>query len=227
MSADAEVMPHIDQASIACGFHAGDPLTMLKTLALAKQLGVAIGAHPAYPDLAGFGRRSLTCSALEIRALLLYQIAALDGMAQSMGASVSYIKPHGALYNDMMADETLRLNIMQTVASYHRPLPLVVQATTEAHLHRTEAAQAGITLYFEVFADRAYADNGQLLPRNQPGAILNREQMLKQVQDLHRHRSITTVGGRQLVLEADTLCLHGDNPIAVGAIQAVRQLLHS
>jgi UPF0271 protein len=200
---------------------------MLKTLALAKQFGVAIGAHPAYPDLAGFGRRSLRCSALEIRALLLYQIAALDGMAHSMDTSVSYVKPHGALYNDMMADATLRLNIMQTIASYHRPLPLVLQATPEAHLHRTEAAQAGITLYFEVFADRAYADNGQLVPRSQPGAILSRAQMLQQVQDLHRHRSITTIGGRQRVLEADTLCVHGDNPTAIGAIQAIRQLLHT
>ncbi|CAG0912100.1 unnamed protein product, partial [Cyprideis torosa] len=104
MGLDEAVMPHIDQANIACGFHAGDPLVMQKTLALAKQHNVMIGAHPGYPDLIGFGRRSIKTSAEELKAMLTYQIAAMDGMAASVGLTLAYVKPHGAMYNDMMAD---------------------------------------------------------------------------------------------------------------------------
>jgi UPF0271 protein len=132
MGLDAEVMPHIDQANIACGFHGGDPLTIRKTLALAAEHGVNIGAHPAYPDLVGFGRRPMNLSADEIIANLHYQVAALEGMASSQGLVLDYIKPHGALYNDMMAKSEVRAAIMQAVASYHRPLALMLQATPQA-----------------------------------------------------------------------------------------------
>ena len=130
MGLDAEVMPHIDQASIACGFHGGDPVTMRRTLALAARCGVAVGAHPSYPDLVGFGRRSMNLSAEEIIASLHYQVAALEGMALGQGLALSYVKPHGALYNDMMAKPEVRAAIMQALADYHRPLPLMLQATS-------------------------------------------------------------------------------------------------
>ena len=122
MGVDEAVMPHIDQANIACGFHAGDPLIMRKTLALAKAHDVMIGAHPAYPDVVGFGRRSMQCSRDEIIALMQYQISALDGMAQSQGLNLDYVKPHGALYNDMMAKADVRDAIMTAVAEFHRPI---------------------------------------------------------------------------------------------------------
>lgn len=226
MGMDAAVMPHIDQANIACGFHAGDPLVMSRTLALAKQHGVSIGAHPSYPDLVGFGRRSLNCSSDEITALVLYQAAALAGMAQSQGLTLAYIKPHGALYNDMMADTRVRHAVMDAVAQFYLPVRLMLQATPEQDLHREEARARGIELWFEAFADRAYTDEGRLQPRTQPGAVLNREQMLAQVQQLNRQGTVTTVSGRTLQLQADTLCVHGDNAEGVAAITAIRELLH-
>ena len=166
MGMDEQVMPHIDQANIACGFHGGDPLTINRTIRLAVQHNVSIGAHPAYPDLVGFGRRSMNLSHVEIVASVLYQVAALDGMAASAGASLSYVKPHGALYNDMMAKPPVREAIMEAIASYHRPFVLMLQATPEAELHKTEAAARGLQLVFEAFADRCYDDDGNLLARS-------------------------------------------------------------
>ncbi|EEB79041.1 LamB/YcsF family protein [marine gamma proteobacterium HTCC2148] len=226
MGLDAEVMPHIDQANIACGFHGGDPLTIRNTLQLAAQHDVSVGAHPAYPDLVGFGRRSMALSSDEIIASLHYQISALDGMAKSAGLSLDYIKPHGALYNDMMAKSEVRLAIMQAIADYQRPLPLMLQATPDATSHRAEAGQMGLDLMFEVFADRCYDDDGKLLSRRKPGAVHDRDKMLAQVAQLIEHGSLTTVSGHTLSLEADTLCVHGDNPEGVQAIREIRSLVN-
>ncbi len=225
MGLDAEVMPHIDQANIACGFHGGDPLTMRKTLDLAAAHGVSIGAHPAYPDLVGFGRRSMALSPEELIASLHYQVAALDGMAASAGLSLSYVKPHGALYNDMMASSDVRGAIMQAIKLYHRPLPLMLQATPEADTHRTEAAELDISLLFEAFADRCYDDDGKLLSRRKPGAVHSREAMLSQVAQLKNEGTLTTVSGHTLPLAADTLCVHGDNIEGVQAIREIRELV--
>jgi UPF0271 protein len=222
MDADAAVMPFIDQASIACGFHAGDPLTMQRTLALAAQHGVAVGAHPAYPDREGFGRRSLQLSPEEIAANLHYQVAALEGIARSMELQLSYVKPHGALYHDMMTQGTVRGAILETIAAYHSPLNLMLQSTAEADAHRAEAEAAGVELLFEVFADRCYDDDGSLLPRSRPGAVLEGDAMLAQVAQLAESRTVTTVNGKVLSLRVDTLCVHGDNPEAVRAIELIR-----
>ena len=222
---DSEVMPHIDQANIACGFHAGDPSTISVTLALAERHGVSVGAHPAYPDLAGFGRRSMQLSSDEMVASLHYQVAALDGMAASRGLTLEHIKPHGALYNDMMAHPRIMATILEAVATYHRPLPLMVLATAAADEHRARADKAGVTLLFEAFADRCYADDGTLLPRGQTQAVHDRQRMLDQVAQLQQEQSVTTVSGHTLMLHADTLCVHGDNTEGVGAIKAVRALL--
>ncbi len=225
MGLDAEVMPHIDQANIACGFHGGDPVTIQMTLALAARHGVSVGAHPAYPDLVGFGRRSMNLSDAEIIACLHYQVAALEGMAKAQGLELAYVKPHGALYNDMMARADVRAAIMQAIASYHRPLPLMLQATPAAAQHREEAEALGISLLFEAFADRCYDDDGSLLSRRRTGAVHTRERMLAQVVQLHSHGTVTTVSGKELSLQADTLCVHGDNLDGVQAIQAIRALI--
>jgi 5-oxoprolinase (ATP-hydrolysing) subunit A len=225
MGTDAAVMPYIDQASIACGFHAGDPLTMHHTLGLAAAHGVAIGAHPAYPDVVGFGRRSMALSRKEIIANLHYQVAALEGMAQSLGLALTYVKPHGALYHDMMARSEVRAAIIEAMTSYHRPLALMVQATVQAAAHRAEAAAAGVQLLFEAFADRCYADDGSLVHRHQAGAVLNRERMLAQVAQLQRESTVTTVNGNIIPLQVDTLCVHGDNPEGVRCIAAIRALV--
>ncbi|NQX87593.1 MAG: 5-oxoprolinase subunit PxpA [Halioglobus sp.] len=219
---DAAVMPFIDQASIACGFHAGDPLTMQRTLALAAQHGVAVGAHPAYHDREGFGRRSLQLGAEDIAAHLHYQIGALAGIASSMGLCLSYVKPHGALYHDMMQQPTVRRAILETIATLHPPLTLMLQSNAAADALQAEASTAGVNLCFEAFADRRYDDNGKLLPREEPGAILAGEAMLAQVEQLAESSSVTSVSGRVLDLRVDTLCVHGDNPEAVRAIAAIR-----
>ncbi|MEH6569348.1 MAG: 5-oxoprolinase subunit PxpA [Halioglobus sp.] len=225
MGMDEQVMPHIDQANIACGFHGGDPLTIHKTLQLAATHGVSVGAHPAYPDLVGFGRRSMNLSAQEIIATVLYQVSALDGMAASTGSKLAYVKPHGALYNDMMAKSAVRQAIMEAIANYHRPLILMLQATGDFETHRAEAAALGLAVTFEAFADRCYDDDGKLLARSKAGAVHNREAMLAQVSQLTTDGTVTSLSGNILQLNAETLCVHGDNIEGVKAIQAIRALV--
>ncbi|TDJ29226.1 MAG: 5-oxoprolinase subunit PxpA [Gammaproteobacteria bacterium] len=226
MGSDADAMPHIDQANIACGFHGGDPLVMRNTLALAKRHGVMVGAHPSYPDLVGFGRRSMNCSAEEIMAFVSYQISAIDGMAKNQGIDLTYVKPHGALYNDMMAKQPVRDSIMQAVAEYHRPLRLTLLATPQADQYREEAKALGIKLWFEAFADRCYDDDGTLLARSKPGAVHTREKMLDQVRQICQHGTVTSVSGHTLNLAPDTLCVHGDNEEGIAAIIEIRNIIH-
>lgn len=224
---DELAMQNIDQANIACGFHAGDPLVMHRTLLLAKENNVVVGAHPGYPDLVGFGRRSIKCSIEEIESMMTYQIAAIDGMAKSLAINVEYVKPHGALYNDMMIDETTRLAVMRATARYHKPLKLMIQATADFKAHKQEAQQYGLSLIAEGFADRRYDDNGRLLSRNETGAVLNKEQMLAQVQQLKESGTVTTASGLSLALELESLCVHGDNTAGVEAIKLIKQLLQA
>ena len=225
MGLDAQVMPYIDQANIACGFHAGDPVVMKNTLALAKQHKVAVGAHPSYPDIAGFGRRSMSMPATELIPILQYQIAALVGMAKNIGLSVSYVKPHGALYNDMMTNGQLRSAVMTAIAESEPCLAFMLQATPDADSHCQEAEAFGLALMFEAFADRCYDDSGALLSRAKAGAVHSREKMLDQVRQLKEDGSVTTISGHRLPLAADSLCVHGDNPQGVAAIGEIRQLL--
>ena len=227
MGRDDEVMPHIDQANIACGFHGGDPLVMEKTLTMAKQNGVMVGAHPAYPDLVGFGRRPMQCSADEISAFMHYQIAALEGMAKIQGLELAYVKPHGALYNDMMARDTVRAPIMKAIADFHMPVRLMLQATPQAEQHLNEAADHGIELWFEAFADRCYDDDGKLLSRARAGAVHTREKMLAQVEQICQQGTVTSVSGDTLELKPDTLCVHGDNDEGISAIKEIRKIIHA
>jgi UPF0271 protein len=222
---DAEVMPQINQANIACGFHAGDPLVMQKTLQLANQHNVSVGAHPGYPDLVGFGRRSIKCSREEIIALVLYQVAAIDGVAKSLDIDISYVKPHGALYNDMMVNIEVREAILTALSLYHKPLKLMIQATASIHEHRAQAQTFDIEILTEAFADRCYNDDGTLLSRNREGAVHNRAKMLAQVQQLKEQNSVTTISGNRLHLKVDSLCVHGDNIEAVKAIEAIREII--
>ena len=225
MGLDDAVMPFIDQANIACGFHGGDPLTIRRTLALAKEHGVTVGAHPAYPDLVGFGRRSMNLASDELAAAVLYQIAVIDGMASTEGTELKYVKPHGALYNDMMRDATVRTTIIQAIANYHRPIALMLQATPNAGEHRDEARSQGIEVLFEAFADRCYDDDGALLARSKAGAVHNRDKMLAQVKQVRDRGTVITVSGHTIELAVDTLCVHGDNAEGVAAIRQIRALV--
>lgn len=225
MGLDSNVMPHIDQANIACGFHAGDSLVMQKTLALAKEFNVNVGAHPSYPDLVGFGRRSMACSKAEIIAFLHYQISAIDGMASVQHLTLTYVKPHGALYNDMMSKPEVFDAILLALKLYPKKLALMIQATPELDSFKEKAKASGVTIYSEAFADRRYDDSGLLLSRNKAGAILDRQAMIAQVKQLTEEGSIITISGKVLPLVVDSLCVHGDNIEAVEAIMQIKDLL--
>ena len=225
LTIESQVMPHIDLANIACGFHAGDLSLMNKTLLLAKKSMVAVGAHPSYPDKFNFGRQSMTMSATDLMACLKYQIGSLEKVASNNDVCISYVKPHGALYNDMMTNGHLRSAVMAAIADSQACSTLMLQATPESDIHKQEAVAFGLTLYLEVFADRAYQDNGALVPRSQPEAIHTREKMLAQVAQLKQDGSVTTVTGKRLALSADTLCVHGDNSEAVAEIGQIKAIL--
>lgn len=222
---DTDVMPHIDQANIACGYHGGDPLVMQKTLALAKRHNVTVGAHPSYPDLVGFGRRSMECSPEEIIALIHYQIAALDGMAKTQGLAIEYVKPHGALYNDMMKNPKVFKAIITALSQYPKKLTLMLQATPEMDDYKKEAHRYGVTIYGEAFADRCYDDEGRLMSRTKEGAVLTKVAMLAQVKQLVEHGTITTYSGNKIKLDVDSLCVHGDNSEGVKAIREIKVLI--
>lgn len=169
MGLDHEVMPHVDLANVACGFHASDPDVIRMTVRLARRHGVTVGAHPAYPDMVGFGRRSMACSAEEVENLVLYQVGALAGVCRAEGLEVGYVKPHGALYNDMMRDPETLEAVMRALVAYDARLPLMVMATRDPSATRELAARHGVTLWFEAFADRAYDAEGRLVSRREPG----------------------------------------------------------
>lgn len=224
MGLDEQVMPHIDMANIACGFHAGDADVMASTLSLAKKHKVTIGAHPSYPDKQGFGRRSMAMSEKELTNCLHYQIAAIDGMATVHGLTLEYVKPHGALYNDMMREEHTLNIVMQAVARYPKPLKLMILATNQAAKHKALATELGIELILEAFADRQYTDEGKLVSRALAGSVLEKPALLKQVKQLIEHGTVTTQSGQQLTLHADSLCVHGDNDAGIALIQEINAL---
>ena len=228
MGLDSAVMPHIHMANIACGFHAGDADVIANTLALAKTHQTEIGAHPSYPDLQGFGRRSMVCSQQEIINMVVYQVSALRGMAQTQGLHLSYVKPHGALYNDMMKDPKVRMALYQAIQQFNRhndhPVKLMLLATNERTLHIGEAQAYGVELLFESFADRRYTDDGRLQPRTEAGSVLTTDEMLMQVQQLINGQVITA-SGKLLAIESDTICVHGDNENGVKRIAEIRALV--
>lgn len=228
MGHDAQLMPYIDMANIACGFHASDPQTMQQTIALAEQHNLSIGAHPSYPDLVGFGRRSMKIAPVELQALLQYQISALQGMAALQGLDVTYVKPHGALYNDMMKDLELFRTICQSVAAFSQNLVLVIQALPDNDRFIEIANTFEITLKFEAFADRNYQDNGLLIPRSQPNAVINDLSLIKhRCQELQNTGTIYSANNKPLKMQIDTLCVHGDHANAIEIARTVRQNLHA
>lgn len=226
MGRDEEVMPLVDMASIACGFHASDAVTMTRTVLLARQAGTRIGAHPSYPDLVGFGRRSMQCSPREITALVQYQVGALEGISRAQGQPLHYVKPHGALYNDMMKDHDILRAVLEAVASYDRTLSLVVLARTDNTPLKTIAEEFGVPLLFEAFADRAYDWDGFLVARSIAGSVYHNESaILEQSLMLAREGAVKTLEGTRIELEADTLCVHGDNDESVRAVKNIRAAL--
>ena len=213
MGADAQLMQSIDSANIACGFHAGDPLVMRNTLRLAKAAGVSVGAHPSFPDLQGFGRRPMQMKPDELEAALLYQIAALDGMARSEGMPLGHVKIHGALSNMACADVELARTVVRAIAAFDARLILLAPALSQLAVAGREA---GLPVVDEIFADRAYLDDGQLVPRSRPDAMVHgAAASLAHVQAMLNAQALISVTAKQLPTLIGSICVHGDGPQAV------------
>ncbi|HSH56968.1 MAG TPA: 5-oxoprolinase subunit PxpA [Halomonas sp.] len=227
MGMDQQVMPHVDLANVACGFHASDPDVIRQTVRLAARHGVRVGAHPAYPDLVGFGRRSLACSAQEIENLVLYQLGALAGVCRAEGLEVSYVKPHGALYNDMAREPEIMSAVMRAILAFDSSLPLMTMATRDTSTVADLARQHEVNLWFEAFADRAYDGAGRLVSRREPGAV-HRDPgvIVDQAVRIASGEPLVASDGSDLILAADTLCVHGDNPESIAAVKAIREALN-
>ncbi|WP_084218520.1 5-oxoprolinase subunit PxpA [Sulfurospirillum arsenophilum] len=224
MGLDEAIMPYVDMANFACGFHAGDPVIMDRSIKLALKHGVTIGAHPAYPDLVGFGRRSMVCSLEEVETMVIYQIGALQGFVTANGATLSYVKPHGGLYNDMMKDERIFRAIASAVARLNPKLKLMILSMVDTSKQEAIAKELGLELIYEVFADRAYDDSGLLVARSQKGAVLHDvEAVIERLKLLQKEGVLETISGKKIALRADTLCVHGDNEEAVKMVETLRK----
>ncbi|HSS07402.1 MAG TPA: 5-oxoprolinase subunit PxpA [Rhodanobacteraceae bacterium] len=222
MGQDAEVLAHVSSANIACGFHAGDPATMRRTVAAAVARNVAIGAHPSLPDLAGFGRREMRVSADETYAMTLYQIGALDAIARAAGARLHHVKPHGALYNMAAKDRALADAIAAAVHDFDAGLILVGLAGSE--LPRAGEA-AGLAVAHEAFADRRYEADGSLMARSKPGAVIEDvDAAVAQAISIATRSEVETQGGA-LRVDADTICVHGDRADAATFARRLRAAL--
>ena len=223
MGNDAEVMKYITSANIACGFHAGDPVVIEKTIKLALKNNVAIGAHPGYPDLIGFGRRKMELSVEEIKASILYQVGALKAMTEALGGRIQHVKPHGALYNEAAVNESVAKAIAEAVLQLDPELIFVGLA----HSVMLEIARKlGLQTASEVFADRAYTVTGTLVPRSEPGAVIHNPEVCNQrVLQIIHDQTVKTVDGSEIHIKADTICIHGDNPAALELASSLKNHL--
>lgn len=220
---DSALIPLVTSINVACGFHAGDPGVMRATVALAREHGVAVGAHPGLADLAGFGRRELPATPREVENLVAYQIGALAAIAAIEGVSLQHVKPHGALYNMAARDPRLAGAIARAVAAVDRSLILVGLHGS----HLVEAAeQMGLRAASEVFADREYRADGSLVPRSEPGAVIqDPETVAARAVAMVRQRVVRAVDGTPVPLRADTICVHGDTPGAADLARRLREAL--
>lgn len=220
---DAAMLDIITSANIACGLHAGDPLVMRKTVALAAAKGVAVGAHPGYPDLQGFGRRPMQMSSDELEAFLIYQLGALAGIAQVAGTRLTHAKPHGALYNQAARDDSIATAITRAIAAFD---PALVVVTLPESALRLAALSRGLRVALEGFADRAYSANGTLVPRDRPGALIHDPEIaVARAVRMVTQGEVETIEGALIPLRVDTLCIHGDTPDAARLATRLRNAL--
>lgn len=223
MGNDEQILPIVSSANIACGFHAGDPKSILQTLKQAAQLKVSIGAHVSYPDLVGFGRRNMDVAYDELYADVLYQISALQGLAQVAGTSVRYVKPHGALYNTIATNLDQAKAVIDAILAYDSSLVLVVLAGSPLIEF---ARKQGLRVVSEAFADRAYHRDGTLVSRRQEGAVLHDVEMIaERVLDMIKKKGVMSIEGEFTPLKADTICLHGDSLGALQMAKVIRRTL--
>ena len=223
MGDDDAMLDIVTSANVACGFHAGDPAGILRTLKAAAARQVSIGAHVSYPDKVGFGRRNMDVASDELTADVIYQIGALQGLAQAGGTRVSYVKPHGALYNTIAHDRRQGLAVIAAIRAVDPGLVLVALAGSSLiELAREE----GLTCVAEAFADRAYTPEGTLVSRREPGAVLHDPQLIGQrMLRLVKEGTLEAIDGSITRIQADSICVHGDSPAAVAMARELRRVL--
>ena len=222
---DAALFDQISTVNVACGFHAGDPLTMRRTLELARDKGVQVGAHPGYPDLVGFGRRVIAASADEVHADVLYQIGALEGFARLIGTPLRHVKAHGALSNRAWEDAATARAVAQATRDFDPSLPLVVLPGTHLEI---EASNLNLPVILEAFPERAYLQNGQLAPRSMQGSSIHDPlEAARRAVMMVTQGKVETIDGGWFAMRPQTLCIHGDNPHAVEIARHVRRALEA
>lgn len=223
MGDDAAMLDIVTSANVACGFHAGDPAGILETLRAAGAKGVAVGAHVSYPDLAGFGRRNMDVASGDLVADVIYQIGALKGLAAAAGVAVSYVKPHGALYNTIAHDERQAIDVITAIREVDETLSLVGLAGSRV---LELAEERGLRTVAEAFADRAYTPQGTLLSRREKGAVLHDPELVaRRMLQLVEEGVVQAVDGSLTRVRADSICVHGDSPGAVAMAREVRRTL--
>jgi len=225
---DEDVIPLISSANIACGYHAGDPAVMRRTVALARTHGVGLGAHPGLPDLVGFGRRNMDVTLEEIRDFVTYQIGALQAVAALQGARLQHVKPHGALYNMAVKTPEIWDAVAEVMAKLDERLILFVLAGPDRQELQAIGRRRGIRIAFEFFADRAYNRDGTLVSRKLPGAVIHdNDGVAAKVVKLVKEGKVKTIDGSEIELQAETICVHGDNPQAVALVKKIRETLEA
>ena len=220
---DEEVIKFISSANIACGFHASDPLVMEKTVALAKENGVKVGAHPGFPDLVGFGRRNMNVSPAELKAMVMYQVGALAAFCKARDIKMNHVKPHGAMYNMAAKDIKLALAIAEGIAQVDDSLILLGLSGSKL---LKAAQEVGLKSAAEVFADRAYEEDGSLVARTKAGAVIADEnEVIERVIKMIKLGKVQTITGKEIEIKPDSICVHGDNPKALNFVKLIRQRL--
>lgn len=219
---DTKIMPYITSANVACGFHAGDPLTIAQTINLAKKHGVAVGAHPGYPDIMGFGRREMQLTYEEAKNYIIYQVAALQGFTKIFGIALQHVKPHGAMYNTALKNKELAKAIIEAIAGLDSSL--IVFAPPRSVLANT-AASAGLRVAHEFFADRAYNPDGSLVSRSMAGAVIEEpEKVVERALKAIKERVVEAINGELVELGTiHTICVHGDTPTAIKIVHALKR----
>jgi len=224
---DDQVIKYITSANIACGWHAGDPAVMRKTVQIAKENKVGVGAHPGYPDLLGFGRRNMDCTPEEIKDYIVYQIGALQAFAKAVGAKVEHVKPHGNLYLTGVEDEKTATAIAEAVVSVDPNLIYMALGGAKGAMMREIGKKVGLRVAYEGFPDRAYTPEGMLVSRRKPGAVIKDPEVVSQRALMMAKGKVIAVDGREIPLEVHTLCVHGDTPGAVDLTRRIREMLTS
>lgn len=222
---DESVIKFITSANIACGWHAGDPDVMEKTVKMAKDNDVGIGAHPGYPDLLGFGRRNMACTPEDIRQYIIYQIGALQAFCVSQGTTLQHVKPHGALYLTAVNDETIARAVAEAIVSVNPDLYYVALAGKKGELMARVGEQVGLKVMYEAFPDRAYTPEGTLASRANPGAVItDPDKVAQRALGMAKDGVVIATDGSTIQLNAQTLCVHGDTPTAVKLVKNIRSL---